>query len=127
MSLNSHVLVSHGLVCESVCTALMVALQVDGALQGEVTGFKRIYLDSVPHGECIHDKVHNFNLCIGFAYKKSKFFSKWLKHLRKSNVYINDSPKRLKAFHLIQRRGDLDENNPTKVDPSRWQLYLGCS
>lgn len=94
--------------------------QVDGALQGEVTGYKRIYLDAVPHGQCVHDHAHNFNLGIGVAYKTVKFARKMLKHLQKSNVYINDSPKRLKAFHLTQRRGNLNEDAPTKVCPSRW-------
>ena len=94
--------------------------QVDGALQGEVTGYKRIYLDAVPHGQCVHDHAHNFNLGIGVAYKTVKFAKKMLKHLQTTNVYINDSPKRLKAFHLIQRRGNLNEDAPTKVCPSRW-------
>ena len=59
---------------------------VDGALQGNVTGFKAVYIEAVPHAMCPWDKAHRGNINMGNSYQKESnlFMHKQLSTLRDS-------------------------------------------
>ena len=78
--------------------------KVDGALMGDVTGFKAAFLKSIKHGICEWDEAHQESRGIKFDYRPdvNPFMAQHLETLRESTVWLTDSPNRLMAFRLCK-------------------------